>query len=925
MPLSWNEIRNNAHRFSKVWKDADSERSDAQTFWNEFFEVFGVQRRRVAVYEKQVEITRTNARLRDGRIDAFWKGELLIEHKSSGRSLDKAFAQAADYFDGLPERDLPRRILVSNFQYFRLYDLEEDMAVEFALSELPKRINLFGFIAGYQVHRQSGPEEAVNIRAAEQLGRLHDQLKAIGYEGHKLEVLLVRLLFCLFAEDTSIFEKSQFRDYLELRTSPDGSDLGPHLTNLFQVLNTPTNERMRTLDEQLAAFTYINGRLFAEQLPVAAFDRTMRETLLDGCALDWSQISPAIFGSLFQSIMDKGARRDLGGHYTRESNILKAIRPLFLDALEAELAAIGKNARRLAEFQKQLASIRILDPACGCGNFLVIAYRELRRLELEVLHRLYERGASSKALDVHALVYVDVDQFFGIEIEEFPAQIAQVALWLMDHQMNLRVSEEFGQYFARLPLTKSPNIVHNNALRIQWTSVIPAQQLSYIVGNPPYVGAKLMKPAQRADVATIFAGVKNAGLLDYVSCWYRRAAEFIAANPAVRCAYVSTKSITQGEQVGVLWPDLLARGISIHFAHRTFEWTSEAPGKAAVHCVIIGFGLGDPREKWLYEYETVRSDPHAVRASNINPYLVDASNILLLKRSAPICDVPKIGIGNKPIDDGNYLFTTEERDAFVTAEPAAGAYFRRWLGADEFLNGRDRWFLWLGECQPHDLRQMPEVLKRVEAVRAFRLASDSAPTQKLASTPTAFHVTNIPAGPYLLIPRHSSETRRYIPLGFIEPTVLTGDACLISSAATLYHFGVMSSEMHMAWVRTVCGRIKSDYRYSAKIVYNNFPWPTPTERHIAAIEGAARTVLSARAQFPTSTLADLYDPATMPPDLVKSHQALDRSVDAAYGKGSFKSEADRMRLLFDLYQKIVTPVEAAAQAPSRRRRTRHSS
>jgi hypothetical protein len=464
VPLSWNDIRNNALEFSREWADETSEDAEAKSFWDAFFNVFGVSRRRVASFEKPVK----KSDGKGGFIDLLWKGVLLVEHKSRGKDLDRAFHQATDYFYGLKERDLPRYVLVSDFARFRLYDLEEDKSEEFTLKDLHKRIGLFGFIAGYQPHKPSGPVEAANIKAAEQLGKLHDQLKEVGYEGHPLEVLLVRLLFCLFAEDTGIFEKNQFREYLDLRTTEDGSDLGMHLEALFQVLNTPAEKRLRNLDEQLAAFSYVNGRLFAETLPIAAFGRAMRETLLDACALDWSQISPAIFGSLFQSIMYKEARRNLGAHYTRESNILKALQPLFLDSLEAELSAIGNNAKQLLEFQKKLASIRLLDPACGCGNFLVIAYRELRRLELQVLHRLYQKGLSSKALDVKGLVFVDVDQLYGIEIEEFPAQIAQVALWLTDHQMNLLVSEEFGQYFARLPLVKSPNIVHENALHIAW-------------------------------------------------------------------------------------------------------------------------------------------------------------------------------------------------------------------------------------------------------------------------------------------------------------------------------------------------------------------------------------------------------------------------------------------------------------------------
>ncbi|NLV25033.1 MAG: class I SAM-dependent DNA methyltransferase, partial [Deltaproteobacteria bacterium] len=629
------------------------------------------------------------------------------------------------------------------------------------------------------------------------------------------------------------------------------------------------------------------------------------ETLLDGCGLDWSRISPALFGSLFQSIMERAERRRLGAHYTTETNILKALRPLFLDALWEEFERLRRTPRRLVEFQRRLGAIRVLDPACGCGNFLVIAYRELRLLELEVLRELYQ-GSESGFLDVEEIVLLDVDQFYGIEIEEFPAQIAQVALWLTDHQMNLRVSEEFGQYFVRLPLSKHPHIVHGNALALDWTEIAAPRDLAYIVGNPPFVGAKFLDQRQRAEVAGLFAGIKGAGLLDYVACWYRKAASYMAANPAIRAALVSTNSITQGEQVGALWPELLRAGVRIHFAHRTFQWSSEARGKAAVHCVIIGFALEDERRKWLFEYQSVRGEPLAHRVSRINPYLVDAPDLVLTGRSRPLCQVPEIGIGNKPIDGGHYLFTTAERDAFLRQEPEAAPFFRRWLGSDEFLNGYERWCLWLGDCPPEQLRRMPETLKRVEAVRRTRLASRSAPTRKLAETPTRFHVENRPQGNFLVIPKVSSERRLFIPIGFMSPVTFCSDLVFIFPDATLFHFGILSSTMHNAWTRAVCGRLKSDYRYSVGIVYNNFPWPPdPSERQRDAIEAAAQGVLDARARFPGASLADLYDPLAMPPDLTSAHRRLDQAVDAAYGRRGFSGEAERVAFLFDRYRELT--------------------
>lgn len=905
MPLSWNEIKSRALAFAKEWDGEASEHANAKPFWDDFFNVFGITRKRVATFEEPVK----KLGEKQGFIDLFWKGVLLIEHKSRGKDLDKAYVQALDYFPGIPERDLPKYVLVSDFAKFRLYDLEENTQLEFALADLHKNVQAFGFIAGYQTHKIK-EQDPVNIKAAERMGRLHDQMKAVGYEGHPLEHYLVRLLFCLFAEDTGIFERRQFQDYIEQKTHEDGSDLAHHLASLFHVLNQEPGKRLKNLDEQLAAFPYVNGRLFAETLPPAGFDSAMRQALLDCCALDWSRISPAIFGSLFQSIMDKKARRNLGAHYTSEKNILKLIKPLFLDELWQEFESVKSSKQKLFAFHEKLRTLKFLDPACGCGNFLVIAYRELRLLELEILRvRFKANEKSGQTENIQTMILLDVDQFYGIEIEEFPAQIAQVALWLMDHQINLKMSEEFGEYFARIPLRSSGSIVCANALRLDWNEVVPAGELSYILGNPPFVGAKFMDDVQRADVAEVFGNIKNAGLLDFVAAWYVKAAKMMQGT-AIRCAFVSTNSIVQGEQVGVLWSWMQASGVKIFFAHRTFSWNNEARGKAAVHCVIVGFAMNDVSPKWLFEYEDIKGEAHSAQVKNINPYLVDAPNIALFNRSKPLCDVPEIGIGNKPIDGGNYLFSEEERNDFLKRESQAEPYFRKWLGSDEFLNGWNRYCLWLGECTPAELKNMPECLKRVEATRKFRLQSKSKPTQKLAETPARFHVENMPKNNYLVIPKVSSERRLYIPIGFESPDTFVSDLVFVLPNTAIFHFGIVSSAMHNAWMRVVSGRLESRYRYSAGIVYNNFPWPeNPSEKQKAAIEAAAQGVLDARAQFPDSTLADLYDPLTMPPVLLKAHQALDKAVDAAYGKTNFKSEAERVAFLFERYQALLVSVK----------------
>ncbi len=920
MPLSWNDIKSRAAAFEKRWRDAADERAQAQGFWIDFFDIFGVRKPRVASFEHAVKKHGGG----QGFIDLFWPGTLLIEHKSRGKDLARAHEQALNYFPGLKERDLPRYVLVSDFARLRLYDLESGDDIEFALADLPRHIKRFAFVAGYRT-QQIKPQDPVNLRAAEKMGALHDALKAGGFgqhgaapgqaPGHALEMLLVRLLFCLFADDTGIFQPAQaFRAWIDERTAADGNDLGPQLAQLFQVLNTPEAQRSHRLDEQMGAFPYVNGKLFDEMLPLADFDSRMRELLLECCALDWSAISPAIFGAMFQSIMDGQARRNLGAHYTSEENIQKLIKPLFLDALWAEFARVKSNKNRLFEFHKKLRSLSFLDPACGCGNFLVITYRELRLLELEVLRAAYGEGAGEgqRVLDVHQMIALDVDQFHGIEIEEFPAQIAQVAMWLIDHQMNLRVGEEFGHYFARIPLKASPHIVHGNALRLDWAQVLPPERCAYVLGNPPFVGAKYMSDGQRADAMAAFEGVQNAGLLDLVAAWYVLAARYLRGAGAgsgvatPRCAFVSTNSITQGEQVGVLWAWLLGRGLHIHFAHRTFQWRNEARGVAAVHCVIIGFGLDEAADKTIYEYDDIRGQPHAVKAANINPYLVDAPDVVLPRRSRPICDVPAIGIGSQPIDDGNYLFTPGEKAAFLADEPGAAAYFHRWIGSEEFINDIERWTLWLGDCPPAELRRLPMALKRVEAVKAFRLRSKRKQTLLAALNPAHFGTEIIPAADYLVIPEVSSERRRFVPLGFCSASTLCSNLVRFMPAAKLEHFGVLTSTMHNAWTRATCGRLKSDYRYSAAIVYNNFPWPDPTPAQRAAIEAAAQAVLDARAQFAGATLADLYDPLTMPPALVKAHQKLDTVVDASYGRKALRNDAERVAFLFERYQQLTS-------------------
>jgi hypothetical protein len=563
----------------------------------------------------------------------------------------------------------------------------------------------------------------------------------------------------------------------------------------------------------------------------------------------------------------------------------------------------------LKEFHKKISDLHFLDPACGCGNFLIITYRELRDLEILVLKALNKSG--QLVTDINTIIQVDVDQLAGIEYDEFAVRVAEVAMWLIDHQMNIKVSNEFGQYFVRLPLKKAAKIVHGNALRLDWEEVISKEKLNFILGNPPFVGSKMMTEAQREDLLSVFKNAKGAGVMDYVSAWYVKAAEFIQ-NSSIKVAFVSTNSISQGEQVGILWAVLFNNYyIKIHFAHRTFKWSNEARRNAAVYCVVVGFGNFNISEKRLFEYEDVKGEPLEVKAKNINPYLVNGNDIFILRTQKPLCDVPEIGIGNKPIDGGNYLFTTQEKEEFIKLEPNSAKWFRLWLGAEEFINKKERWCLWLGDCPPSELKKMPYAMKRVEAVKKVRLSSKSDPTRKLASTPTRFHVENIPQSEYLIIPKVSSERRKYIPIGFLDGQTLSSDLLFVILKANLYFLGILTSGMHMTWVKYVCGRLKSDYRYSKDIVYNNYPFPQDvSDKHKQTVEKYAQGVLDARAKYPDSSLADLYNPLTMPPELLKAHHKLDKAVDLCYRPQPFTSELNRIEYLFEQYEKLTAPLLA---------------
>ncbi|SER75147.1 DNA methyltransferase [Sphingobium sp. YR768] len=927
MRLSWPEIRANAAHFSEEWRDQGYEKGQTQSFYDEFFAVFGVPRKQVAVYEQRVKAL--DPRRTGGFIDLFWPGTLIVEQKSIGRNLDRAMTQALDYHDWLPEEQRPRHMMVCDFQRFELLDLETRQHWHFPLPDLKRHVEAFDFILGAKP-RLLRNQSPVNRKATDLMGRLHNALAARGYIGHDLERLLVRLLFILFADDTGIFQqREQFLLFLETRTSADGRDLGRWLIELFEILDTPPERRQQGLDADLAEFPYINGALFSARIATPVFDRAMRQMLLDASLFNWGEVSPAIFGSLFESVIDKVTRRKQGAHYTPEEAILKVIGPLFLDDLRAEFDRAcalrsGRDAA-LRRLQDRMAGLTFLDPACGAGNFLVVAYRELRELEREIIReRLIVGGPVQQVLDVADLTRLNVDRFHGMEIDEFPSQIAQVALWMTDHIANTRLGEDFGRPYARIPLVTAPNIRHCDALETDWATLLPPETCRYIVGNPPFIGAKYQTEAQRAQVRRLAALPGSGGTLDYVAAWFLKGARFAAVGGA-HIAFVVTNSIVQGEQVAQLWPLIFREGMEITFAHRPFVW----PGRAAVHCVIIGLApqISAAKDKRLFSYADSKGEPNETRHAALNAYLIDAAqldrHLVVKEEGRPINGARRLKTGVQMIDNGFYTFDDEERSFFLSEEPRAEPLFRKFIGGEEYINGFHRWILYLVDAPADMVRTLPLVRQRIAAVRQYRAASNRTSTAKMAMEPMRLGVDERLDSAYLVIPNTSSERRDYVPIGWLEPDVVANQKLRILPDATLWDFGILTSQMHMAWMRQISGRMKSDYMYSVGVVYNNFPWPDATPAQRAQVEALAQAVLDARAlpKNATSTLADLYDPDTMPAELRRAHRDLDQAVDRLYRKSPFGSDRERVEHLFALYQALVDPIgRQAAQRPRRIRR-----
>jgi len=961
-----------AAEFAVRWEGKGYERGESQLFWADLLtNVYGVENLPGFLrYEEQVASMVDSTNFIDVHIPST---KVLIEQKSINIDLRKPvkrgdgyitpFLQAKLYIVNMRQSEHPKWVVTCNFKSFLVYDMDQPNSEpeEILLKDLGTEYYRLKFLVDAQSEHIS-KEMEVSMQAGEIVGKIYEALLK-QYDDNSpealrwLNILCVRIVFCLYAEDAGVFTRDQFHDFLVIY---EAKDLRRALRDLFEVLNTPKEKRSKYLQEELAAFPYTNGGLFEEEIEIPQFTEELKQTLLQHASLDfdWSKISPTIFGAVFESTLNPETRRSGGMHYTSIENIHKVIDPLFLNDLRKEFDEIleekveRQRVRKLDAFQDKLASLTFLDPACGSGNFLTETYLSLRRLENDVIRARHHDQTFIGFEEVNP-IKVSIQQFYGIEINDFAVTVATTALWISEAQMLAETEKIIRRDIDFLPLKPYHNIREGNALRMEWDVIeLPSDiptiyaknahliyedeakwmagepvielddvnmvvgdyqhgfksnakryevHYDYIIGNPPFVGARLMSESQKQDVLDIFGDKwKNVGNLDYVCCWYKKATNLMKRNPSCRTALVSTNSICQGEQVANLWEKLFEQGIRINFAHRTFRWDSEASLKAHVHCVIVGFSYQKRTPCYIYDGD------RRIEAKNINAYLIDAPNAFVGSRSKPLCDVPDIGIGNKPIDGGFYLFSEEERDEFINKEPASSVFFHPFLGATEFIHQTPRYCLWLGHCSPAELHKMPHCLERVAAVREYRKASTSEGTRKLADTPTRFHVENMPDTTYILVPRHSSENRRYIPMGFLTPDILTSDAVQIIPNATLYHFGVLTSNVHMAWMRAVCGRIKSDYRYSKDVVYNNFPWPNPTDEQRAKIEQTAQAILDARAKYPDSSLADLYDELTMPIELRKAHQDNDRAVMQAYGfpvKSTF-TESQCVAELFKMYQEL---------------------
>lgn len=908
-PLVLSDIRARAGAFVADWRDAEGyERGEAQEFVRGLLAVFGISGRTAAVYEKRAQRASTGHR---GYIDALISGTALVEMKSQGEDLVAAEAQALDYIESLTEHERPDFVITSDFKRFRLLDLTaepgKDELVEFPLNDLPKHVEDLMFLAGYRrTSFGSTEQEQASIHAAQLMAKLYEHLESTGYDDHQASVFLIRTLFCLYADDAGLWERDLFSRYIEERTSEDGSDLGAQLSTLYQALNKPEEKRYGRDDDLIQAFPYVNGSVFGEAVEIPYFDRASRALLLQAAYFNWSSISPAIFGSLFQSVKDKKARRALGEHYTTETNILKLIRPLFLDELEERFTKARSKKADLERLLTHLGSLQFLDPACGCGNFLIIAYRELRALELRIHERLQELdpARAQLSLDAESRVHVKLSQFHGIEIEEWPATIARTAMFLVEHQANQSVNLTLGYAVPMLPLQDSARITVGNALRTDWSDVLPPSADVIVMGNPPFLGHATRTPEQAQELRDVWQR-KDIGRLDYVTGWYRKALDFFG-DAAGRFAFVSTNSITQGEPVPALFGPIFGAGWRIRFAHRTFAWSSEAPGAASVYCTIIGFDKEKKPAPRLFTYARPKATPSEVATTSINGYLVDGPNVQVEQRREVLGDGLGPAVFGNMARDGGHLIVEADQYAEVAADTVATKYLRPFVQARELIHNTPRWCLWLVDLDPADIARSTILRSRLDAVRAFREESRASSTRGMATTPHLFGQRSQPTLPYVCIPRHFSEERPFATVASFGPEVICGDANFKAEDPEGFLFAILSSSMFITWQRVVGGRLKSDLRFSNTLVWNNLPLPGNSKEIRDQVISGGRAVLDARSMHPERSLALHYSPLAMDPTLLKAHRTLDAAVDKAFGaRRTCTSEQERQQILFERYAEMT--------------------
>lgn len=926
--LSMNEIRTRAARFSRDWQhEPGDERQQAQSFVRDLLGVYGITQTRAAFYEKRVKRSSTGSR---GYIDALIPGLALIEMKSEGKDLIAAEQQALDYIDDLPDPEVPRWVLTSDFRRVRLLDLHAEASavpVEFSLSQLRENAEKLAFLAGYGERTfGSKSQEAASIKAAKLMASLYEALEGSGYDDdHQASVFLVRTLFALYADDAGVWERDLFLEFLETRTALDGSDLGPQLSLLYQVMGRAPDRRQSNLDEMIARFPYVNGGVFEEPLPIPSFDAEMRRRLLEAAMFNWSAISPAIFGSLFQAVKDKTARRELGEHYTTETNILKVIGPMFLDELRQRFTDGFHDARALKKLRSYMSEMRFLDPACGCGNFLVVAYRQMRALDLEVLQRIQEltNETARTMFFTEEHLAVRLSNFHGIELEEWPAQIATTALHLVEHQANQAMELSLGNAPDPLPLVKIHSIHVGNALRTDWADVVDPSEHLYIMGNPPFLGHATRSPEQAQELRDVWRR-DDIGRLDYVTGWYAKSLDLLSRPGYTgEFAFVSTNSIAQGEPVPALFRPVFAAGWRVKFAHRTFAWTSEAPSAAAVHCSVIGFDRAVRKRARLFDYSgNLRGEPIEIPVvDQLNGYLVDGPNVLVEQRRTPLAPaLPLMVFGNMARDDGNLLIEPDDFE-YISADPIAAKYIRPFVGARQLIHDEPRWCLWLVDLDPSDIARSPTLRQRLDAVQRFRALSKAESTRQMAETPHLFGQRSQPDTPYVCVPRHVSETRRFYPTALFDPDVICGDANFKADDPDGVAFAAISSSAFLAWQRAVGGRIKSDLRFSNTLTWNTFPLPALTTEQRTAMIAGGHAVLEARALQPQRSLADHYNPLAMAPELLRAHRELDVAVDKAFGLRGSVTENDRLRALFASYSKLTTAGQLAIPVKTPRRRT----